>query len=146
MEDFKKVSKEEWFKMSQTERDYLTLQFNKSVESRKKTILWVTRGAAILCILALFYIGYAQLKAAENYGKIHDKYGKDAYCYLCGVESLRKCECVYWQLGYRPDNMTDYQKRMGEYNIKSCIAGPTVAEGAEGATNFNPFNISLDGF
>jgi hypothetical protein len=140
-----KISKEEWLKLSQEERDYITLRFNETIEKRKRVALYVTRGIAIVCVLALFFIGYAQLQASISYGAVKDKYGKDAYCYLCGVESLRKCECIYWELGYRPDNMTDYQERLGEYNIQAC-KGLHALDTAEGATNFNPFKINLSDF
>lgn len=142
MASFKKITKEEWLKLSQEEKDYLTFEFNKSVEKRKRIILYTTRISAIFCILALFYIGYAQVLASQTYGKIHDQYGKDAYCYLCGMESLRKCDCIYWQVGYTPDNLTDYKKRVGEYNVQQC-KGIGVAEGNEGATNWNPYAINL---
>jgi hypothetical protein len=140
-----KISKEEWLKLSQEERDYITLKFNESIEKRKRIALYITRGIAIVCVLALFFIGYAQLQASITYGAVKDKYGKDAYCYLCGVESLRKCECIYWEHGYRPDNMTDYKERLGDYNIKAC-KGLHVSDTAEGATNFNPYQINLSDF
>lgn len=128
MATFKKVTKEEWLSLSQEERDYLTFEFNKSVESRKKIILYLTRGAAIFCIMALFYIGYAQVLAANNYGKIHDQYGKDAYCYLCGVESLRQCDCIYWENDFKPDNLTAYKISVGEYNIQQCQKNPSIPD------------------
>lgn len=140
---FVKVSKEEWLKLSQEERDYLTLEFNKSVEKRKRIVFAITRGIAVFCVLALLFIGYAQIEASRSYGQIKEKYGKDAYCYLCGVESLRKCECIYWTHGYRPDNMTDYQERLGEYNTQVC-KGLRMEEGNMPDKNFNPFKIDLE--
>ncbi len=140
---FVKVSKEEWLKLSQEERDYLTLEFNKSVEKRKRIVLAITRGIAVFCVLALLFIGYAQIEASRSYGKVKEKYGNDAYCYLCGVESLRKCECIYWEHGYRPENITDYKDRLGEWNTKAC-KGLHMVKDAEGATNFNPFIIDSE--
>lgn len=140
---FVKVSKEEWLKLSQEERDYLTLEFNKSVEKRKRIVLAITRGIAVLCVLALLFIGYAQIEASRSYGQIKEKYGNDAYCYLCGVESLRKCECIYWEHGYKPDNITDYKERLGDYNVQVC-KGLHMVNTAEGATNFNPWIIDLE--
>ena len=139
---FTKISKEEWLKLSQEERDYLTLEFNKSVEKRKRNILYLTRGAAILCIFALFYIGYAQVRAVENIGSIYDKYGENANCYLCGYQELRKCECIYWEKGYTPDNMTDYKERLGIFNTQAC-KGFHVVNTPEGATRFDPWQINI---
>ena len=73
-----KIPKEEWLKLSQEERDYITLRFNESIEKRKRIALYVTRGIAIVCVLALFFIGYAQLQASITYGAVKDKYGEDA--------------------------------------------------------------------
>jgi hypothetical protein len=115
---------------------------NKSVEKRKRTILYLTRGAAILCIFALFYIGYAQVRAVEHINGIYDTYGADANCYLCGYQELRKCECIYWEAGYTPDNMTDYKERLGEYNTQAC-KGIHVENSTTGAENFNPWIINI---
>lgn len=139
---FTKISKEEWLKLSQEEKDYLTLEFNKSVENRKRTILYMTRGTALLCVLALFYIGYAQVSMAEKTGNIYDKYGENANCYLCGYQELRKCECIYWEHGTTPDNITDYKQRLGEYNTQAC-KGLQALDTPEGATRFDPFILNI---
>lgn len=140
---FTKLSKEEWLKLSQAEKDFITLEFNKSVEQRKRIILYLTRGTALLCVLALFYIGYAQIAAVERTGNIYDKYGSNANCYLCGYQQLRKCECIYWEHGTSPDNMTDYKERLGEYNTQAC-KGFHVEDTPQGATRFDPilFNFT----
>ena len=117
---FQKVSKEEWLNLNQEEKDHLTFEFNKSVEKRRKFGLYLTRGIAIVCVLALFYIGYAQIEATKSYGKIKEQYGDNAYCYLCGVESLRRCDCIYWSQDFKPSNMTQYKNDLGNYNSKVC--------------------------
>jgi hypothetical protein len=137
-----KIPKEEWLKLSQEERDYITLRFNDSIEKRKRIALFVTRGIAIFCVFALFFIGYAQLEASRSYGAIKDQYGKDAYCYLCGVESLRKCECIYWSQGTRPENMTEYKLNLGNYNTQVC-KGMHVEQGNMPDKNFIPINLTI---
>lgn len=140
---FQKVSKEEWLKLSQEERDYLTLEFNRSVEKRKRIALFATRGIALFCVLVLIFIGYAQIEASRSYGQIKERYGKDAYCYLCGVESLRKCECIYWSHGSRPDNMTAYKENLGLFNTQTC-KGLHMEEGNMPDKNFIPIVIDLN--
>jgi hypothetical protein len=140
---FQKVSKEEWLKLSQEERDYLTLEFNKSVEKRKRIALFTTRGIALFFVLVLIFIGYAQIEASRSYGQIKEKYGKDAYCYLCGVESLRKCECIYWTHGSKPKNITEYQFDLGDYNTQVC-KGLRMEEGNMPNKNFVPIVIDLN--
>jgi hypothetical protein len=140
---FQKVSREEWLKLNQEERDYLTLEFNKSVEKRKRIALFATRGIALFCVLVLIFIGYAQIEASRSYGQIKEKYGKDAYCYLCGVESLRKCECIYWTLGSKPKNITEYQLELGNYNTQVC-KGMHMEQGNMPDKNFIPIVIDLN--
>lgn len=124
---YKKIPLEEWKKLTFAEQEFYRLEFAKSVERRKRAILWTTRGAAILCILALFNIGLAQIKAAENYGKIFDQYGPEANCYLCGKQNYKECECTYQTtLEYGNDriekpNMTLLGMQLGEHNIQNCL-------------------------
>lgn len=120
MISFEKISKEEWLKLSQEEKDYYTLKYNTSVEQRKRIVLIATRAIALLCVLALFYIGYSQIKVAITYGNLQEKYGDEAYCYLCGYHNLRSCDCIYWEQGFQPDNLTKYKEEVGEKNILPC--------------------------
>jgi hypothetical protein len=125
---FQKIPKEEWLKLSQEERDYITLQFNQSIEKRKRTALIVTRGIAIFCVFALFFIGYSQLEASRSYGAIKEKYGNNAYCYLCGLENLKKCECVYTttkdfgNIEVIKPNLTKLSLELAENNIQKCLS------------------------
>lgn len=140
---FQKVSKEEWLKLSQPEKDYLTLEFFKSVEKRKVRFLYITRGIAIFCVLVLLFIGYAQIEASRSYGQIKEKYGNDAYCYLCGTEGLRKCECIYWSQGTVPENMTEYKENLGLWNTQVC-KGVHMEIETKYDKNFIPFIIDLE--
>ncbi|MCK9430214.1 MAG: hypothetical protein M0R17_09445 [Candidatus Omnitrophica bacterium] len=120
---FKKVSKEEWLKLSQEEKDYLTFEFNKSVEKRKKLTIILTRSLALICIFVLFWIGFVQFKAVNNYNEIIDEYGSDGYCYLCGEYSLKKCECQYFESSFiinNPNLFENYSTNLANYNTQKC--------------------------
>lgn len=136
-----KIPKEQWFKMSQEERDHLTFEFNKSVEQRKKWTIIITRAIAILCVLALLFIGVIQWRALEEYGKIKDQYGQDAFCYLCGLEELKKCECQYYSVrdGLVPTNKTEVGLALAEYNTQSCKGMHVDNSGSD----FIPIAINL---
>lgn len=125
---YTKISKEEWLKLSQKEQEYLTLEFNKSVEYRKRIVVLVTRFIALLCIGALIYIGSAQYLAINGYNKVMSDYGSLGNCYLCGLETLRKCECqydetknslnqVHWLNESELDSLKNYT---AFYNIEPC--------------------------
>jgi len=125
MADFKKISKEEWLKLSKEEQDYLTLQFNKSVEQRRRIGLITTRSIALLCVLALFFMGYVQVGKAGEINRIFDQYGQNAHCYLCGLENMRKCECYYYKTTsagnfVNTPNFTVIKQELADYNIQTC--------------------------
>lgn len=127
---FQKIPKEQWLKLSKEEKDYYTLEFNKDVEKRKRKTIIVTRGIALLCIFAMFWIGYVQLQAVNNYNEAIDKYGSNGYCYLCGEYAGKKCECQYFSIGYVvPDN---YSTITAEYNAKQCLS---MKKGSNGGDN-----------
>jgi len=122
---FEKVSKEEWLKLSEKEKQYLTLEFNKSVEIRRRYTLIVTRGIALLCVAALFYIGYAQIQASKGYNQVMQEQGSLGYCYMCGLTTLRSCQCQYHEFydstnTYHPVNISEIAINTAKDNIKEC--------------------------
>jgi hypothetical protein len=122
---FKKFSKEEWFKLTQYEKDFHTLEFKESVENRIKYTVILTRIIALILIACLLFFGFIQIKAINNYGAIKEQYGKNAFCYLCGLESYRKCECQYIsRIEGKNDQLLNDLKNLSlnlaEYNIQPC--------------------------
>jgi hypothetical protein len=121
---FQKIPKEQWFKMSQEERDYHTLEFHKHSEKRRYTLLWGTRIIAIFFILGLFYMGYSQMIQAQTYDAKLREYGSYGYCALCGEYNLKKCECVYAttnNAGMRIEiNLTQKGLELAQYNAGEC--------------------------
>ncbi len=124
---YQKISKEEWLKLSKEEKDYLTLDFNKSVEKRKRITIFITRSIALLCVLTLLSMAYFNFSSISKEKQIIEKYGSAGYCYLCGQYASRKCECVYFSNGLKPDNMTKWKSDLAEYNSKSCKSIGTVS-------------------
>lgn len=80
-----------------------------------------TRVIAILLIIAIVWVGYAQISYAKDVNAIKEKYGAAGYCYLCGKETLRACECQYIpQLFEEGFNRTELALRTAENNILPC--------------------------
>jgi len=123
---FQKIPKEQWLKLSQEEKNYYTLEFQKSVEKRQRITIFITRAIAIFCIFALFWIGYVQLQAVRNYEVAVDKYGVEGYCYLCGELAFKRCECEYYkEMDYgnirMPEpNYTQISNELANYNVQGC--------------------------
>jgi hypothetical protein len=127
---FKRIPKEEWDNMTYQEQNYWRLEFDKSIAKRLKSTIIITRILALLLIGVLFFIGFAQLKAVNDYNQIKDKYGSQAYCYLCGLENYKKCECQYFS-DYNDkilEDLESYSLQLAEYNIKNC-GGLKVQDG-----------------
>jgi len=72
--------------------DILTLA-NK--EKFRRKLLISSRVIGVLLILAIFWVGFIQIKYVNKVNSIKLEYGKNAYCYLCGLENGRSCSCNY---------------------------------------------------
>lgn len=94
-----------------------------SKEKFRRRLLLLTRLLAFFLICAIIWIGYIQIIYSKEVNLIKNKYGSLGYCYMCGLETLRKCECQY-----RPDiqirasdiNYTELAETTALNNIKNC--------------------------
>jgi len=142
---FKKIPKEVWDKMSFNDQNYWKLEFERTVEQRTKQTVLVTRIVAVFLIFALFFIGIAQMRAVSDYNKIKDTYGPGAYCYLCGLENYKKCECQYFSdiNDVLLDDLPAYALSLAEYNVEKCDS-MVLQDGSYEYGGINvPINLSL---
>lgn len=100
--------------------DILT-QVNK--EKFRRFAVISSRIIALLLILGIVWIGFVQIHYVQEVNKIKAQYGNMGYCYLCGQENLRKCECQYasdisQQMGFV--NLSQLSKDTATYNIQPC--------------------------
>ncbi len=124
---FKKIPLEDWKKMTLAEQGYFTLEFQKSVEKRQRLTIIATRIIAVIFVLALFYVGYAQIGQARLIDYKVKEYGPYGYCALCGEYNLKKCECQYMKVLYEGNipthaDASGLSKELAEYNSKSCLS------------------------
>jgi len=143
---FKKIPKEDWFKLSQEERDFFIFEFNKDVERRRVITLVSTRALALVCIFVLFWVGFVQFQAIKNYDEVIDKYGNNGYCYLCGEKTLKVCDCQYFTDDFVIENrerFKNYSNVVAEYNSKGC-SSLKVVENEMFNKFLVPLNFSLD--
>jgi hypothetical protein len=90
-------------------------------EKFRRKISIASRAIAILLICSIVFIGFVQIRYSKEVLSIKDKYGSLGYCYLCGKESLRKCECQYIpQLQQATTNITIIAEQTAENNILPC--------------------------
>ena len=140
---FEKISKEEWLKLPKEEQDFLNLEFQKSIEKRKRSTIIITRSIALLCVLGLFFMGIIQIITYNDNQKIMEKYGMNGYCYLCGEYSLKKCDCSYFSTGFIPQDIKNYTNKIAEYNSNSCDSGNIVRNNPLAGDNFIPERLNL---
>ena len=88
-------------------------------ERFRRKLLISSRLIAVALILAIVWIGYVQVEYAKEFNELKGKYGKDAFCYMCGLESGRSCSCTYWNdiMGPIPK---DYFEVIANNNIATC--------------------------
>ena len=84
-----------------------------------------SRVLALFLILAILYVGWVYYVYASDIREIKQQYGTNAYCYLCGVENLKRCSCEYittYDYGNIPinNNISEIQQKLGEYNTRMC--------------------------
>lgn len=131
-------------KFSEEEKRFYELEYKKAFERNKRFTVISTRAIALICIFALFFIGFAMINAVKEYGQIKDQYGDEAFCYLCGLESLKKCECQYQSQrdSYDDYMLTEnYSLELAEYNIKECQLSKIV--GSQGDNQDLPDNLTF---
>ncbi len=108
---------------SEDEKRFHELEYQKAFERNRQLTIISTRVIAVICIFALFFVGFAMLNSAKEVGIIKDKYGSQAYCYLCGLETHKSCSCEYYSTVYKYDNykLTDeYYLKLAEDNSQRC--------------------------
>lgn len=140
----KKIPKEKWMNFSEEEKRFYELEYKKAFERNKRFTVISTRAIALLCVFALFFIGFAMLNAVKEYGQIKDTYGDDAFCYLCGLESLKKCECQYQSTMYSHDDFMlteEYALGLAEYNSQQCERNKII--GTQGDHPDLPDNFTI---
>jgi len=117
----KKISKEEWFKLSPEEREHRKLEYSKDVWKFKKKLFIASRIIGIFLILSIVWIGFAQIFYVQEIRDLQGKYGDDIWCYMCGVKGGKSCDCVYYNdIELQNLNFTKELHDMGEENILPC--------------------------
>jgi hypothetical protein len=96
-------------------------EWEKSRKFRKKLAIW-SRILAFLLIIAIFWIGFVQVKYAKEFNDLKSEYGPHAYCYMCGLESIKRCDCIYksddeWKL----IDVGNFKQELAEDNALKCI-------------------------
>jgi len=133
----KKISKEEWFKLSPEEREHRKLEYSKDVWKFKKKLFIVSRVIAIMLILAIVWIGYIQMMYVQDLRDLQEKHGNNIWCYMCGLKGGKSCECVYYNdIELENLNMSNELLKLAENNIQKCKRSLT------GLDRVNNINLS----
>lgn len=91
-----------------------------SIKFRKKLLI-ISRIIAVLLVFAIIYVGFIQMKYAKEFNDLRSKYGSNAYCYMCGLESGKSCTCVYMpELSLSSEGRKDMLMSLATNNAKIC--------------------------
>lgn len=131
--------------MSNINPEVLT-EINKEVFKRRLSLFRSisTRVIALLLVLAIVWVGVVQLHYAKDVATVKNKYGSQAYCYLCGIETLKRCSCQYLPtITSIPINRTDIGLNTAAFNIQPCEREIDVSPAAHPVNFSNITNISV---
>jgi hypothetical protein len=67
----------------------------ESKEKFRRFLLISSRVIALLLVFAIFFIGFVQINYVKEVNQIKAEYGSNGYCYLCGIETGKSCNCNY---------------------------------------------------
>ena len=99
--------------------DILTLV---SKEKFRRQVVISTKLIAVGLVLAIAWFGWVNYGYAKEINNYMTEYGPMAHCYLCGLESLKRCDCQYNYDVYndKEKNMTQIKNDLALWNIQIC--------------------------
>ena len=89
-------------------------------EKFRRKLLISSRVIGVLLVLAIFFIGFTQIKYVAKINEIKSEHGKLAYCYLCGLENGRSCSCNYIPDIMGNTNLKEWKESIAMRNIIPC--------------------------
>ena len=92
-----------------------------SKEKFRRQMIMVSKLIAIGLVLAIIWVGWVNYVYAKDVNKIMSKYGAEGYCYMCGKETYKKCECQYAGSFGEVVNYTLMAEMTSNYNLQKCI-------------------------
>ena len=124
--------------------DILTLV---SKEKFRRRMVLLSRLLALVLIVAIFWVGYVQMTYAKDVGKIMGNYGSLGYCYMCGKEAMRKCECQYLpdiQREMDITNLSAIAEQTALYNVQGCPVKDLVSPANLSGMGLNFTNFTTE--
>jgi hypothetical protein len=118
--------------------DILT-QANKEKFRRRMVI--ASKGIGILLVLAIFWIGWIQIAYMKEVNQLKAEYGPKAYCYLCGKENFKRCDCQYFYNAGQDINRSAIAEELALYNAMTCNVTKQITD-----TSFNSLNKKSPSF
>jgi len=91
----------------------------------RRRLLIASRIISVLLILAIFFIGFVQIKYVKEINSYRSQYGDSWSCYVCGLETSRSCSCNYLpELESQREGFDkeQYLKTLAESNVIPCKA------------------------
>jgi len=110
-------------------------------EKFRRQLLITSRVIGILLVLAIFWIGFIQIKYVQEVNNIRAEYGSLGYCYMCGLETGRSCTCNYVPQLQVMDSNFDEEAWLENIAFSNTL----ICENRNDKSNYNldPFKIDF---
>ena len=108
-------------------------------EKFRRRVVVATKLIAVGLVLAIVWFGWVNYSYAKEINDYMTEYGPMAHCYLCGLESYKKCECQYNNDMYseKEINLTQLGNDLGSWNVQDCGLFKDLAPQANPLANVN---------
>jgi len=123
---------EEYLKQVITKEDMELLEKINQEKYRRSIAqvrLIATRGIALGLVLGIFVFCWINYSYAKDINNIMTEYGDNAYCYLCGLESMKQCTCMYSNVPLNAEELNDLKTTLALNNAKKCTQKPKSYSG-----------------
>ena len=90
-------------------------------EKFRRQMIWISKLVAIGLVLALVWFGWVNYSYAKDINKILAEKGSLGFCYMCGLETYKKCNCQYYADSYvNKPNYTQIGLDTATWNLEIC--------------------------
>ena len=91
-------------------------------EKFRRKIAVVSKLIAVGLVLAIVWFGWVNYVYAKDINSYLSEYGSNGFCYMCGKEAMKRCDCQYNYAAYSENeiNYTQISNDLALYNTQVC--------------------------
>ena len=122
------------------EKQFTEIEWEKSRKFKRRW-MYISRVLALLLIISIFWIGFVQMRYAKEFNELKSEHGPNAFCYMCGLESFKRCECIYMdQQQWALTDLDVYRQGLADENSLKC---KEIKSLSGSLINLSGYNLSV---